>query len=83
MALFMDIHRGVEGLTPAELAEAHQKDLEVQTKYGVSYIDYWYNTEEGAIFCLCEAPNKEAAEAVHRESHGNGADEVIEVHRGV
>jgi uncharacterized protein DUF4242 len=82
MPLYMDIHRNVEGLTPEAVAEAHQKDLEVQDEYGVSYHRYWYNDETGEVFCLAEAPSKEAAEAVHREAHGLTADEIIEVKEG-
>jgi len=78
----MDIHRNVKGVTSEKLAEAHQKDLEVQDKHGVKYLKYWYNEGEGAVFCLCEAPSKEAAKAVHREAHGGVADEVIEVEEG-
>jgi len=43
---------------------------------------YWYNEETGEVFCLAEAPNKEAAEAVHREAHGLVAEEIIEVKEG-
>jgi hypothetical protein len=82
MPLFMDIHKNVEGLSADAAAEAHQKDLEIQGKYGVKYLHYWLNEEEGSIFCLCEAPNKEAAEAVHREAHGGVADEIIKVVEG-
>jgi hypothetical protein len=38
--------------------------------------------QEGAIFCLCNTPDKEAAEAVHHEVHGGVADEMIEVKQG-
>ena len=82
MPLFMVIHKNVKGVSPEKLADAHQKDLEVQAKHGVKYLKYWYNEGEGAIFCLCEAPSKEAAQAVHREAHGGVADEVIEVKEG-
>ena len=82
MPLYMDIHRNVEGLTPEAVAEAHKKDLEVQDEYGVRYHKYWYNDETGEVFCLAEAPSKEAAEAVHREAHGLTADEIIEVKEG-
>jgi hypothetical protein len=78
----MDIHKGVEGLTAEAVAEAHKKDLEVQEKHGVKYLRYWYNEEDGTIFCLSEAPSKEAAEAVHREAHGLVADEIIKVKEG-
>jgi hypothetical protein len=82
MPLFMDHHRGVEGLTAEAVAEAHKKDLEIQDEYGVKYHRYWYNEESGEVFCLAEAPSKEAAEAVHREAHGLVADEIIEVKEG-
>ena len=82
MPLYMDIHKNVEGLTAAAAAEGHQKDLETQGKYGVKYLHYWLNEAEGTVFCLCEAPSKEAAEAVHREAHGGVADEIIEVKEG-
>ena len=82
MPLFMDVHKNMEGLTAEAVAEAHKKDLEIQDKHGVKFQSYWYNDSEGSIFCLYEAPNKEAAAAVHRESHGNEADEVIEVKEG-
>jgi Protein of unknown function (DUF4242) len=82
MPLFMDHHRAVEGLTPEAVADAHRKDVEIQEKYGVKYHRYWFNDETGEVFCLAEAPNKEAAEAVHREAHGLMADEIVEVKEG-
>ena len=82
MPLYMDAHKGVEGLTAEAVAGAHQKDLEVQEKHGVKYLRYWYNEDDGTVFCLSEAPSKEAAEAVHREAHGLVADEIIEVKEG-
>jgi class 3 adenylate cyclase len=51
----------------------------VQSKYGVSYHKYWVNEKEGKIFCLCHAPNAEAAKQVHREAHGLVAEKVIQV----
>jgi hypothetical protein len=82
MPLFMDHHRNVEGLSAGAVAEAHGKDVEVQDKYGVKYHKYWFNEDTGEIWCLAEAPDKEAAVAVHRESHGLVADEITEVKEG-
>jgi hypothetical protein len=82
MPLYMDVHRKVEGLTAEAVAEAHRKDLEVQGKHGVNYLRYWFNEADGTVFCLCEAPSKEAADLVHREAHGLAADEIIEVREG-
>ena len=82
MPLFMDVHHHVEGLTAEAVAGAHQADLATQEKYGVKYLKYWFDEGSGKVFCLVEAPNKEAAEAVHREAHGLVADEIVEVQAG-
>jgi len=83
MPLYMDIHKNVEGLTADAVIDAHKHDLEVQDKHKVKYLKYWYNEQDGAVFCLVEAPSKEAAEAVHREAHGLTADEIIEIREGI
>ncbi len=82
MPLFMDVHHKVEGLTAEAVAGAHQRDLEVQDQHGVKYHKYWFDEASGKVFCLVEAPSKEAAEAVHREAHGLVADEITEVQEG-
>ena len=82
MPLFMDVHHHVEGLTADAVAGAHQRDLEVQGKHGVNYIKYWFDDDSGKVFCLVNAPSKEAAEAVHREAHGLVADEITSVEEG-
>jgi class 3 adenylate cyclase len=79
--LFLDRHN-LPGVTPTEIAEAHKLDLAVQEDYGVRYITYWFDDEEGTAFCLAEGPNRESVETVHRESHGLVADSVIEVGEG-
>ena len=66
----------------AALTEAHQRDLEVQDKYGVTYMRYWFDEGTGKVFCLAEGPSKEACEAVHREAHGLLADQITEVQEG-
>ncbi len=83
MALFMDIHNHIPGLTKDAVAGAHQKDLETQEKHGVKYLQYWYNDTTGQVFCLVEAPDMESAERVHREAHGFVADQIFEVFDGV
>jgi hypothetical protein len=82
MALFMDVHNKVEGLTADAVHGAHQRDLEVQEKYGVDYKNYWFDENSGKVFCLVEAPDAEAAAAVHREAHGLLADDIVPVHEG-
>jgi len=83
MPLFMDVHHHIPGLTKEAVADAHEKDLQVQEKHGVKYLNYWYDEKSGKVFCLVDAPNKEAAIAVHREAHGLLADEITEVKEGV
>jgi hypothetical protein len=82
MPFFMDIHKGLEGLTADAVAGAHKKDLDVQSRHGVKYLKYWFNEKDGTVFCLSEAPTREAAETVHREAHGLMPDEIIEVKEG-
>jgi hypothetical protein len=82
MPLYMDVHHHIEGLTADAVAGAHDADLKTQEKYGVKYLRYWFDEQSGKVFCLVEAPSKEAANAVHREAHGLVADELIEVKEG-
>ena len=82
MPMYMDIHE-IDGATADAVAKAHAADMEVQKKYGVEYHKYWLNESTGKIFCLCSAPNPEAAASVHREAHGFVADHIYEVFDGL
>jgi len=82
MPLFLDVHRNMPGAKAKDVAAAHMKDVEVQGKYGVKYLKYWVDEVEGKVWCLVDAPTKEAAERVHREAHGLVADELHEVKEG-
>ena len=82
MPLYMDVHHHVEGLTRDAVAGTHARDLEVQGQHDVDYKQYWFDEGTGKVFCLVEAPSKEAAIAVHREAHGLVADEITEVREG-
>jgi hypothetical protein len=80
MPLYMDVHRNVVGASADDVAGAHQKDLETQEKHdGVRYLKYWHDAKSGKVFCLVEAPDADAATAVHREAHGLLADEIFQV----
>ena len=81
MALYMDIHN-LPGVTAGAVAEAHIKDLQTQAKHGVEYLRYWVDEQAGKVFCLVQAPDAAAANAVHREAHGLIADEIFEVQEG-
>jgi hypothetical protein len=75
----MDVHNMSGGVSAADVAKAHEADLETQSQYGVEYKRYWVDEQGGKIFCLVEAPDAEAANTVHREAHGLVADEIYEV----
>ena len=81
MPMYIDIHE-LQGATADAVAKAHAADMAVQKKYGVEYHKYWLNESTGKIFCLCSAPNAEAANTVHREAHGGVAQELFTVQEG-
>jgi class 3 adenylate cyclase len=78
MPYYMDRHE-LSGVTAADVAAAHLKDLAVQDRYGVKYINYWFDYEAQHAFCLATGPSLEAVESVHSASHGLLPTEIIEV----
>jgi hypothetical protein len=82
MTLFMDVHSLGSTVGLADVEQAHAADLATQERYGVSYLRYWVDQENGKIFCLVEAPDAEAAESVHREAHGLVAEAIFAVAEG-
>lgn len=78
MPLFIDRH-DLEGATAEGVAEAHLKDLDIQGRYGVKYVSYWFDEPTGAVFCFVDAPDRESCERVHIEAHGLAATNIIEV----
>src|SRR5450759_5181008 len=77
MPMYMDRHETGE-MAPLDIY-AHLLDLQVQEKYHTRYLTYWMDQKRGHTFCLVDAPSREAAQAVHSESHGLVASEIIEV----
>jgi len=68
---YLDIHKlGAGKVTAKDVAGAHQKDLLVQQKYGVNFINYWVNEKEGVVMCLSQAPDSTAVINTHKEAHG-------------
>jgi hypothetical protein len=82
MPLYMDVHHMDGGVSAADVAGAHQKDVEKQSQYGVDYRHYWVDESQGKIFCLVDAPDADTAARVHHEAHGLVADEIYEVTQG-
>ena len=81
MPTYMDVH-DIPGVKADDVAKAHEADVRVQGKYGVNYKSYWVNEDEGKVFCLVDAPDKESAVRTHREAHGLEAHTLYEVKQG-
>jgi class 3 adenylate cyclase len=78
MPIFLDRH-DVGKASAEDVARLHVKDLEVQDKYGVKFLTYWYDSARRTTFCLVDAPSKDTADKVHAEAHGHVANEMIAV----
>ena len=79
MPKFMDVHSGMKNITPESLRAEHQKDLEQQrSERDVNFVKAWADPKAGKVFCLVEAPSKEAVQRVH-ERAGHPAEETYEL----
>jgi len=81
MPMYMDVH-DIPGVKASEVVGAHEADLKIQDKYGVDYKHYWVDEKAGKVFCLVDAPDREAASRVHEEAHGLVAHTLHEVVQG-
>lgn len=81
MPIYMDVHTKAQGATVNDVMQAHAADLQVQERFGVRYLQYWFNREAGKIYCLISAPSIVDAVRVHENSHGMLPDEIIEVEK--
>jgi AraC-like DNA-binding protein len=78
----MDFHQiDSDAVTEEDIYRAHLRDVAVQNKHGLIYKKYYLNLREKTAFCLMESPSKEACMESHKEAHGVGACNVIEVSR--
>ena len=82
MPLFMYVHENLPGATAMDVAAAHDKDVAIQDQYRVNYLRYWVDETNGKVFCLVDAPDADAAAAVHKEAHGLLADHLYPVVEG-
>lgn len=68
---FLDIHQlGAGKVTAADVEKAHQKDLAVEKKYGVNFINYWVDEKTGTVLCLSQASDASKVVQTHKEAHG-------------
>ena len=78
MPLFMDRH-DVPGVTAEQVAQAHLADIDMSAKFGVQFLAYWFDADQGEAFCLAKAPTGESLTAVHKSTHGLIPNEIISV----
>ena len=78
MPIYMDVHI-VPGVKARAVAEAHQLDLLIQEEHSCKCMTYWVDEVRETIFCLIEAPDKDAVKELHRKAHGLVPNKVIEV----
>ena len=82
MPIYMDVHN-VPGVKAQNVAEAHHKDLFHQDDFGCKCMTYWIDEERETIFCLIEAPHKQAVEDLHNKAHGLLPGKIIEVNSNI
>ncbi|TLS39800.1 SCO4226 family nickel-binding protein [Streptomyces montanus] len=75
MAEFMDVHRGMKGITSDQLRESHRADLAIEAEEQVHFKQAWADPESGVVYCLSEAPSAEAVRRIHQRA-GHPADEI-------
>src|SRR2546426_11527438 len=78
MPLFRDRH-DVPGVTAEQVAQAHLADLGMGAKFGVQFLAYWFDADQGEAFCLAKAPTGDSLTAVHKATHGLIPNELISV----
>ncbi len=78
MPIFLDRHANMD-ISAYDVAHFHEKDLELQNRYGVNFMTYWFDAARRTAFCLVDAPDAHSAMCVHREAHGDVAADIIPV----
>ena len=81
--LYLDLHvMGAGKVNASAVAGAHKKDLTVQKKHGVSFINYWVDEKNGTVMCLAQAPHADSVINTHKEAHGLVPVKVVKVKQG-
>jgi AraC-like DNA-binding protein len=78
MPIYMDVHI-IPGVKARDVAQAHTMDLAHQGEHDCKCMTYWIDEERESVFCLIDAPNKEAVEELHSQTHGLIPNKIIEV----
>ncbi|HLO79546.1 MAG TPA: DUF4242 domain-containing protein [Chitinophagaceae bacterium] len=82
-SMYIDVHEMKPGsFTAKDVADAHEKDLNVEAKYKVNFVNYWADEKAGVIMCLSEAPDSASVISTHKEAHGLLPAYVLQVKQG-
>lgn len=80
---YLDVHQlGAGKVTAEDVAAAHKKDLAVQDKHGVHFVNYWVDEKSGNVFCLSQAADSGQVISTHREAHGLIPAQTLKVKQG-
>jgi hypothetical protein len=81
--LFLDVHYlGAGNVTANDVAAAHQKDLAVEKKHDVNFINYWVDEKQGVVMCLSQAKDSSSVIETHKEAHGLIPAYVLKIQEG-
>jgi hypothetical protein len=76
--LYIDVHHLGPGKVKFEdVAKAHAKDLAVEKKYGVHFINYWVDEADGNVYCLSTAADSQSIRKTHATAHGMLPDQIF------
>ena len=79
----MHVHfQGAGKITAMDVAAAHKKDLAIQQKFGVNFINYWVDEKDGTVMCLSQAKDAGSVIKTHKEAHGLIPAYVLKVKQG-
>jgi hypothetical protein len=81
--LYLDVHHFGPGKVKYEdVAKAHARDLAVEKKYGVDFIDFWVDENRGTVYCLSSTADSASILKTHSEAHGLLPDQIYLVTSG-
>ncbi|MCJ7467995.1 MAG: DUF4242 domain-containing protein [Maribacter sp.] len=83
MPIYMDRHDIPESITAEHVAQMHRADLKIEHLYGCKGMTYWCDEKRRTAFCLIQAPNMKAIEAMHDHAHGDVPHRIIEVESAI
>ena len=81
--LYIDVHQLQPGKVKFEdVVKAHQRDLAVENKYGVDFLNFWVNEEKGLVYCLSASSDTASIRKTHAEAHGLLPEYIYQVTEG-